>query len=284
MSLSISRDDRAKEVLDLCLSSESPEMQSRVYEIIHKSGLQPNDPLFLVLALTGQMRVFLEAAPKELNQLLDEWKNQNASSLAEISKAVALVKQTQAEQAEIASHDLTRISQKCVADFREAGMTTVGAIADANNETLEQVQQVKKQNEELLKKIEILQLEVKKDKEKTLENKKAFAEFVGKTTSDLSLTQERVNLSYSDIKKLQDKTIWLKWADWFAPLSALAIVGGAGLLVGGGLMFQRYNTATAKLGLDIGKWNLDRIVKCQGDNNPKCTLWIVPPNSLERGE
>lgn len=235
MSLSISREDRAKEVLDLCLSSESPEMQRRVYEIIHLSGLQPSDPLFLVLALTGQMRVFLEAAPLELNRLLNDWKEESTASLSELSKAVALVKQMHSEQAEIVSHDLTRISQKCVADFREAGMTTVGAIADANNETLEQVKQFKKQNEELLKKIEILHAEVKKDKSETLANKKAFAEFVGKTTSDLSLTQKQVSNSYSELKKLQNKTLWLKWADWFAPLSAFAITLGVGALVGVGV-------------------------------------------------
>ncbi len=163
-------------------------------------------------------------------------------------------------------------------------MTTVGAIADANSETLEQIQQVKKQNEELLEKIKVLQLEVKKDKEQTLENKKAFAEFVGKTTSDLSLTREQVSSSYSELKKLQDKTLWLKWADWFAPLSALAIALGFGVLAGGGLMFQRYNTATAKLGRDIGKWNLDRIVHCQSTDNPQCTVWIVPPDSEQQSE
>ena len=129
MSLSISREDRTKEILDLCLNSESPEMQRRVYEIIHLSGLQPSDPMFLVLALTGQMRVFLETAPSELNRLLEEWKNENAASLSEITLAVALVKETQQDLADVISQNLSDISQKCVADFKEAGMATVSAIA-----------------------------------------------------------------------------------------------------------------------------------------------------------
>ena len=129
MSPSISREDRTKEILDLCLNSESPEMQRRVYEIIHLSGLQPSDPMFLVLALTGQMRVFLETAPSELNRLLEEWKNENAASLSEITLAVALVKETQQDLADVISQNLSDISLKCVADFREAGMATVSAIA-----------------------------------------------------------------------------------------------------------------------------------------------------------
>jgi hypothetical protein len=68
----------AREVLDLYLSAESTEFQAKVYEIVNGSGLEPDDPMFLVLVLTGQMRVFLEAAPLELGQLLSEWKEQSA--------------------------------------------------------------------------------------------------------------------------------------------------------------------------------------------------------------
>lgn len=84
--------ERAAKALDDYLSLESPQMRSRVYEIIHLSGLEPDDPMFLVLALTGQMRVFLEAAPEKLGQLLAEWKQQNASSLSEIATAIEQVK------------------------------------------------------------------------------------------------------------------------------------------------------------------------------------------------
>ena len=46
------------------------QMKDKVYEIINVSGLEADDPMFLILALTGQMRVFLEAAPAELSELL----------------------------------------------------------------------------------------------------------------------------------------------------------------------------------------------------------------------
>ena len=41
----------------------------------------------MIWALTGQMRVLLEAAPAELRQLLDDWKKQNAESLLQIQAA-----------------------------------------------------------------------------------------------------------------------------------------------------------------------------------------------------
>jgi hypothetical protein len=50
----------AREVLDFCLSNESPELKGKVYEIIGRSGLDPSDPMFLVLALTGQRGTVVE--------------------------------------------------------------------------------------------------------------------------------------------------------------------------------------------------------------------------------
>ena len=154
----------------------------------------------------------------------------------------------------------------------------------ANSETLSQVQETKKQNEKLFEKIEVLHAEVKKDKEQTLENKKAFAKFVGQTTSELSQTYKLVNSSSSDLKKLQNKTQKLSWAKEFAPLSALAIAVGAGLLAGGWLMSLKYNTPVERFGRNVTDWNMDRIQNCLDTENPKCTLWIVSPDSPQRQE
>jgi hypothetical protein len=137
---------KAREVLDFCLASESPTVRSKVYEIVNSSGLEPSDPLFLVLVLTGQMRVLLEAAPEQLNQLLINWKQESASSLAEIMSAVSLIKQTQQEQADVIKGELLNVSQQCVSDIKRAGMATTSAIADANSETWSQVQQTQRQN------------------------------------------------------------------------------------------------------------------------------------------
>ena len=75
---------KALEVLDICLAAESPEILAKVYEILEISELDASDPMFLVLALTGQMRVLLEAAPADLSKLLTNWKETSATSRTRI--------------------------------------------------------------------------------------------------------------------------------------------------------------------------------------------------------
>jgi hypothetical protein len=273
---------KAREVLDFCLSNESPELKGKVYEIIGRSGLDPSDPMFLVLALTGQMRVFLEAAPVELNLLLENWKNQSACSLSEITLAIAKLKQAQQEQAEAIRSNMEAVSLGYVTEIKEAGMATTSAIADANSETLEQVQQTKQQSEELLSKLTALKVNLDADEQQSLKSKRAFVEWLGKITGELNEIRQKLDLSHSAIERLQLQTFWLKWAEWLSPLLALTIVGGAGFLAGGWLTYQKYNDYVDELGRDIFSWNLDRYVKCRDDKNPKCTFWIVPPDSPQR--
>ena len=271
----------AKEVLDFCLSAESPEFKAKVYEIIGRSGLEPNDPMFLVLALTGQMRVFLEAAPTELNQLLSEWKSQSASSLSEIATSISLMKQTSLEQAEAIRSNIEAVSLGCVSDIKEAGMATTSAIAEANSETLNRVGQTKQQSERILEKLTALGLNLEANEQRSDKSKQAFVDWVGRTTKELNQIGQELRSSHSEIQQLQQKTFWLKWAEWVSPLLALTIVGGAGFLAGGWLTYQKYNGYVDELGRDIMSWNLDRLVECHNDNNPECTFTIVPPEQRE---
>ena len=284
MSLLNGSATKAQEVLNLCLASESPEFQAKIYQIINLSGLEPNDPMFLVLALTGQMRVFLEAAPEELGQLLNKWKIQSADSLAEIYSAVSLVQQTQQEQVEAIKGELESVSQKCVSDFKEAGMTTVGAIAEANSETLSQVQQTQRQIEEL--ESELAQLNAKFDAREQ-KSVKSMNDVV-KWAENITQKQEKVNLqinqSASGINKIQRSKIWLKIADAFWSLPALLIF--TFILMGGTWLTasKKYNDSISIFGRELVEWNVDRINNCRETNNPKCTFWIVPPGSPERNE
>lgn len=271
----------AREILDFCLSNEPPELKAKVYEIIGRSGLDPSDPMFLVLALTGQMRVFLEAAPLELNLLLENWKNQSASSLSEIATSISLMKQTSTEQAEVIRENMEAVSSRYVSDIKEVGMATTSAIAEANSETLNRVGQTKQQSEQLLEKLTALGLNLEANEQRSDKSKQAFVDWVGRTTKELNQIALELNSSRSAIERLQQKTGWLKWADWFSPLLALTIVGGAGFLIGGWLTYQKYNGYVEELGRDLMSWNLDRYVKCLDDRNPKCTFWIVPPEQRE---
>ena len=275
---------KAREVIDFCMANESPELKAKVFEIISRSELEPNDPMFMTLLLTGQMRVFLEAAPLELGRLLSEWKQQNASSLSEITTAIERVNKMQQEQAEMIQSNMETVSSVCVADIKEAGMATVGAIAQANSETFERAAKIEKQNEELKKEIIALHAQVKAERQQNTEIMTASSERFSKTAKSFDLANRQFNNSTTAIRKLQQNTFWLKWADWFSPLSALAIVGGVCFALGGWLTYREYNTFTDRLGRDLTEWNLSRLVHCKKTENPKCTIWIVPPDSPQRQE
>jgi hypothetical protein len=276
--------ESAREVLDLYLSSESPKFQAKVYEIVNGSGLDPSDPMFLVLVLTGQMRVFLEAAPLELGQLLTEWKEQGAKNLSELYAAIAIVKETQQQQADTIARNLSGVSSQCVCDIKSAGMATVSAISSANQETLDQVRQTKKQNEDLSKTLTTLIAEVKADKEKNLENMNALIEWINKTNQRQEKVNQQISNSISEIGILQQNKIWLRIADVFWSFPALVV--SMLILVGGTWWFAsiRYNHPNNVFGRDVVDWNIERINHCRETDNPKCTVWIVPPGSPLRNE
>ncbi len=90
-----------------------------------------------------------------------------------------------------------------------------------------------------------------------------------------------INNSGAAIKKLQRDTIWVKLTDWVSPVVALVVVGMMGFGVGWHLMSIKYNDSLNVFGRNLMKWNNDRIIKCIDDKNPKCTVWIVPPEQRQ---
>jgi hypothetical protein len=267
---------KAREVLDFCLDSESPELRAKVFEIVSRSGLEPDDPLFLVLALTGQMRVFLEAAPADLNQLLSEWKEESASSLSKIDSAISLVKQTQLEQAEAIRANMEAVSQKYIAEMKQVGMNSTSAIAEANSETLERVRQTKKQNENLESKLTELDARFDAREQKSIENMNALIAWVNKTTQKQEAVNQQIARSVSGIDQIQRNKIWLKIADGFWSLPAL--IAGISIFVGGTWMiaYKKYNSPNTVFGRKLVELNVDRINHCGETNNPKCTF-VMPP-------
>jgi hypothetical protein len=253
---------KAKEVLDFCLSAESPQFQAKVYEIIGRSGLEPNDPMFLVLALTGQMRVFLEAAPEELNLLLSEWKNQSASSLSEIATSISLVKQTNLEQAEAIRSNMEAVSSQCVSEIKEAGMATTSAIADANGETLEQVQHTKRQIEELLKSVKMLGAKTETDNQKNVENMNALIKWMNQTIQRQEAVNLQINNSISEIGKIQRNKVWLKIADGFWSLPVLSVFFSITICGTWWVAYKKYNSSNAVFGRNLVELNIDRINHC----------------------
>ncbi|HEY9772146.1 MAG TPA: DUF6753 family protein [Coleofasciculaceae cyanobacterium] len=275
---------KAREVIDFCMANESPELKAKVFEIISRSGLEPNDPMFMALLLTGQMRVLIEAAPKDLNRLLSEWKEESASSLSEITEAISLVAKQQQKQAETIKENMEAVSNKCVSDIKEAGMGTVGAIADASSENFERLQHNLKQIERLESEVAELDAKIFAREQKSMKEMNAFVEWASNITKRQETVNQQIDRSISGIGKIQQNKIWLRIADGFWSFPAL-VAFGLILIVGTWWVAStRYNHPHNVFGRDVVDWNVDRINNCRETNNPKCTFWIVPPGSPERNE
>lgn len=284
MSLLNGSSVKAKEVLDYCMASESPELRAKVWEIVSLSGLESNDPMFLTLLLTGQMRVLLEAAPEKLNRLLSEWKQESASSLSEISSAVSLVKKTQIEQADAIKENIEAVSNKCVSDIKDAGMSTVGAIADASSENFERLQHNLKQIEQLESKVAQLDAKFTNRQHSSTKEMNAFIEWASNITKRQETVNQQVNRSVSEIGKIQRNKVWLKIAEGFWSIPALVAFGSILVVSTWWVASTRYNHPHNVFGRDVVDWNVERINNCRETKNPKCTVWIVPPGSPLRNE
>ncbi len=268
---------KAKEVLDICLAAESPEIKSKVYEILEISELDSSDPMFLVLALTGQMRVLLEAAPADLSKLLTNWKETSATSLQSIQQAIELVLATQSQQADTIRQTLEIVANNYVEDIKEAGMATTSAIASANSETLSQARLAALRAIELKDEVVTLRTSVESDRKTNEDVLKVLLQRIGQTTGGLSTAIGQINEANTALKRLQQNTIRIKMAHWFAPLMALAIVALVGFGSGIWVMSLKYDDFSNTFGRNLVEWNVDRLIKCRNDGNPKCTIWIVSP-------
>ena len=234
---------KAKEVLDVCLSSESPEVRAKVYQIIDVSGLEPSDPMFLILALTGQMRVLLEAAPADLSKLLTDWKQEADMSLQQIQQAITQVRTTQIQQANTIRQTLETVSSNCVSLIKEAGMATTSAIAEANSETLSQAQLAARSAVELKDAVVALRSSVDQDRQTNEEVLKVLLKRIGQSTGGLetaiiqiNLANEYIQKSNKDIQTLKKSTAFAQFIGSFSPLLALfvAMISG-GLIWGWGM-------------------------------------------------
>ena len=268
---------KISEVLDACLSSESPEIKAKVYEIINVSGLDADDPMFLILALTGQMRVFLEAAPSELSQLLADWKESYAKSLEEIYNALTLVQKTQQQQAENIAQKIEKVSNKCVSDIKKAGSAATSAIAEANSETLAKAIDTRDEMRQLKNEIHSIYTNVLAAKQNNQIFVEVLSERAGETIGRLEYAMAQIDSSKERIQRLTINSIWVRLTDWFSPIVVLFFWGGIFLAIGMRFSEYLYPRSVKLSGRELMEWNLARLIKCQKDNNPKCTFWIVPP-------
>lgn len=268
---------KAKEVLDICLAAEPPEVKAKVYEILEISELDASDPMFLVLALTGQMRVLLEAAPEELSKLLTAWKEQSAFSIQQIHVALTQVKATQQEQADTIKQTLETVTNNCVEDIKQVGMAATSAIAQANSETLTQAQQTVTAATELTSTTQALINEVEADRLAQAQDNKKLLEEILSAKDGLKLAIDRTYWMYNDMDKLQNKIRLSTALGSIAPLTALGLAAIAGAIVyGWGL---RMYWGDAGNYLTVVKENRSALNYCftsSGERKPGFTCKVVP--------
>ena len=190
--------DRAAEILEFCLANEHPETRAKVYEIIHISGLQPSDPLFLVLALTGQLRFFLETAPAELREAIVS---------AKVSQEQCLVKFHQ---------KIEEINTNSVEEIRTLYKSLIIEILEANSkveniviESIKDITTAREQLNELNNKLKI-------ERDTNVKIMKSLIKGVRKTTNDLELANSQIknsidilNKTRLSIKSFDKRMIWI---------------------------------------------------------------------------
>ena len=211
---------KAEEILDFCLRDESVEMKTKVYEILSLSEIKVNDPMFLVLALTGQMRVLFETAPTELNQLLDEWKSQTCETITESLEVISQVKVSQKEQIETIQESIEKINSKGVNSIKAINKSMVAEVLSTNTEiTLE----AKKLIDELTQ----LHSQIKSDRKDNIKLMESLIQGIGKTYQDLDRINLEIKDSISSLKKVRAYTS-RKWiASVMVVLAAFLIIGSS---------------------------------------------------------
>lgn len=95
--------------LDRALEGQSDSFKRKVLEIVQKSELSSDDPIFLMLIATGRLEVMLEEAPEALNRLFKNWNT-------EMTRAFELVDHALIERQKLAianaAGDLIRTAER----------------------------------------------------------------------------------------------------------------------------------------------------------------------------
>lgn len=109
MSATYAKNDRTSSALDRALEGQSDSFKRKVLEIVQKSELPSDDPIFLMLIATGRLEVMLEEAPEALNRLFKNWNT-------EMTRAFELVDHALIERQKLAianaAGDLIRTAER----------------------------------------------------------------------------------------------------------------------------------------------------------------------------
>lgn len=74
-------------LLDKLIEGKSEEFKRKVLELVARTGLGPDDPLFVVLLATGRLEVLMEETPQALEALFTSWTREIRRSLDLVEQA-----------------------------------------------------------------------------------------------------------------------------------------------------------------------------------------------------
>ncbi|WP_414552870.1 DUF6753 family protein [Anabaena sp. CCY 0017] len=74
-------------LLDLAIRGKDDAFKARVWEIVVQTGVDPDDPTFLMMVATGRLQALLEDNPKEMEAMFDQWQTQLYDHLQSYEKA-----------------------------------------------------------------------------------------------------------------------------------------------------------------------------------------------------
>jgi hypothetical protein len=86
-------------LLDLAIRGKDDAFKARVWEVVVQTGIEPDDPAFLMMIATGRLQVLLEDSPKEMETMFDQWQTQLYDRLQNYEKVAVKVQQKAISQA-----------------------------------------------------------------------------------------------------------------------------------------------------------------------------------------
>lgn len=252
--------------LDGIITRMTAEHKANIMRTARRLNLPDDDVLFLYIG-----------AVEYTVQLCEDILGGISSERQRLEQSTQSNQQASVETAENLINSLTQVGLSVVADMQKAGMANTSAIAEANAEVLNQSRMTVREAVQLQKLLMAWGDRVEADDKTNQKVLQLLLERMAQSIKGLEQANTQIDEANKALVKLQRNTTWLKVTEWFSPLAALLVA----VLVGAGgswwMMSIQYNEPTNVLARNLVEWNIDRIVKCQKDKNPKCTFWILPP-------
>lgn len=252
--------------LDGIITRMSAEHKANIMRTARRLNLPDDDVLFLYIG-----------AVEYTVQLCEDILGGISSERQRLEQSTQSTQEASIESAENLINSLTQVGLSVVADMQKAGIANTSAIAQANAEVLNQSRMTVREAAQLQRLLMAWGERVEADDKTNQKVLQVLLERMAQSIKGLEKANTQIDEANKALVKLQRNTTWLKVTEWFSPLAALLVA----VLVGAGgswwMMSIQYNEPTNVLARNLVEWNIDRILKCQKDKNPKCTFWILPP-------